>query len=261
MPGAVEQARRLENDFVLADALANARGPAEADLTLPSHEFEWKGRWFYATPHVLRDAIGAVAGMSMAWMDITDRKQAEQQRAEAHRRLQEYARQDYLTGLYNRRVLDEHLEREIARTRRDAQTLSVCMVDVDHFKAYNDHLGHLEGDVCLRAVAQALARHVVRPADLVSRYGGEEFVIVLPDTDEKGAERVAERLRAAVESLALPHAAAPLGVVTVSVGLVSCGPSRTAPAVPDLLRAADQALYRAKHAGRNRVSAGRYAIV
>ncbi|QHJ00726.1 diguanylate cyclase [Xylophilus rhododendri] len=246
MPEAVHQ---LGEDFALADL--------DALPQLPSHEFEWKGRWFYATPHVLRDALGAVAGMSMAWMDITARKQAEQQLTEANLRLEQYARQDYLTGLYNRRYLDERLEREIARARREAGMLSVCMVDVDHFKAYNDSRGHLAGDACLRAVAHTLAQHVTRPGDLVSRYGGEEFVVVLADTDEQGAQRVAERVRSAVEALALPHPDAPSGRVTVSVGVVSCWPGNDAPDVDSLLRAADQALYEAKRGGRNRVAAGR----
>lgn len=241
MPVAVAQ---MQEDFQLADA--------SGGTTLPSHEFEWNGRWFYATPHVLRDARGEVAGLSMAWMDITARKLAEQQLTEANERLELYARQDYLTGLYNRRYLDERLAREIARAQRDSQTLSVCMVDVDHFKAYNDAQGHLAGDACLRTVARALALEVRRPGDLVSRYGGEEFVMVLAATDAPGAAKVAEQVRSAIEALRLPHPDAPPGIVTVSLGLVSWRPDGTGLADPSgLLRAADQALYEAKRAGRN----------
>lgn len=245
MPPAIGQ---LQGDFGRADQ--------DAHMRLPSHEFEWKDRWFYATPHVLRDALGAVVGMSMAWIDITARKHAEQQLTDANQRLELYARQDYLTGLYNRRYLDERLAREIARARREGETLAVCMVDVDYFKAYNDRLGHLAGDDCLRAVAQALAEQVTRPGDLVSRYGGEEFVVVLAATDESGARLVADRIRAAVEALGLPHPEAPLGVVTVSAGAVACRPAAELPDVASLLRSADQALYAAKRAGRNRVAAG-----
>lgn len=234
-------------------ALADAEGAAP----LASHEVERDGRWLHVTPHALRDALGAVAGLSLAWLDITARKRAERQLTEANQQLNLYARQDYLTGLYNRRYLDERLAREIGRAQRDGQPLSVCMVDVDHFKDYNDALGHLAGDACLRSVARTLAQDVMRPGDLVSRYGGEEFVVVLAATDGDGAARVAERLRAAVAALGLPHPTAPAGCVTVSVGVVSCRPQRSGTEldVATLLRAADRALYAAKRAGRNRVAA------
>ncbi|MCZ2496018.1 diguanylate cyclase [Xylophilus sp. Kf1] len=245
LPVVVEQ---IQRDFRLADA--------NGGTALPSHEFQWAGRWFYATPHALRDARGDVAGLSIAWLDITARKLAEQQLIEANERLELYARKDYLTGLYNRRYLDEGLAREIARAQRDRRTLSVCMVDVDHFKAYNDAQGHLAGDACLRAVARALALEVRRPGDLVSRYGGEEFVMVLAATDASGAAKVAEQVRSAIEALRLPHPDAPLGIVSVSSGLVSWQPDGQGLADPSgLLRAADQALYAAKRAGRNCVRA------
>lgn len=244
LPGAAQQ---------LAEDLASADGGAP-----PRHrEFERDGRWLYAVPQALRDARGDVAGLSIAWLDLTERKVAERQLGEANRRLARYAQQDYLTGLFNRRYLDERLGREIARARREGQPLSVCMVDVDHFKSYNDTLGHLAGDDCLRAVARALTQDTMRPGDVVSRYGGEEFVLVLAATGERGARVVAERARAAVEALRLPHPVSPLGVVTVSLGVATCLPSREggAPGMASLLRAADEALYAAKHAGRNRTAA------
>jgi diguanylate cyclase (GGDEF)-like protein len=241
---------------VAADALREDFAAADAGAPMPGREWAWDGRWFYVTRHPLRDARGAVVGLSVAWMDITARKMAEEQLTAANDRLAYYARQDYLTGLHNRRSLDERLEREIARARRDGQVLSLCMADVDYFKSYNDTQGHLGGDECLRAVARVLEQCALRPGDMVSRYGGEEFVVVLPGTDARGAAAVAERMRAQVETLRLPHPASPQGLVTVSLGVVCWQPvPGDAPVeAAALLQAADRALYAAKSAGRNRTA-------
>ena len=231
----------------------------ERGQPVEDHEFEWQAQWFHAVSSPLRDALGRVIGLSAAWTDITRRKRVEQQLTEANHRLEHYAQQDYLTGLYNRRYLDERLAREIARARRDDQPLSLCMVDVDYFKSYNDRHGHVAGDECLRAVAGALAQAAARPGDIVSRYGGEEFVVVLCATDEPGAMAVAQRLRAAVAALQLPHADSPYAQVTVSAGVLTCRPAQpqscaTPFGVQALLRAVDAALYTAKRQGRNRVA-------
>jgi len=136
--------------------------------------------------------------------------------------------------------------------RASAVQLALVMFDVDHFKAYNDTYGHQQGDACLRNVALAVAGATLRAGDLVARYGGEEFVLVLPGTTLEGAAIVAERVRAAVENLALPHRGGD-GVVTASVGVACCVPGEGASSEA-LLAAADSALYRAKRAGRNRVA-------
>lgn len=168
--------------------------------------------------------------------------------------LRELAFRDGLTSVANRRYFDERYKTELRRAQRGAKPLSLAMIDVDNFKRYNDHYGHQSGDDCLRAVALALKNQLHRPADLLARYGGEEFVCILPDTDIGGASQTAERLRWAVEQLALPHAASDTSkVVTVSVGVASID------AVADdaelsLLTLADQQLYLSKHGGRNRVS-------
>lgn len=173
---------------------------------------------------------------------------------------------DALTGLANRRRFDEMLEREWSRAQRPGYPLALAMIDVDHFKRYNDRYGHPAGDTVLRSVAQALAHAAQRPADLVARYGGEEFVMLMPQTPRAGAQILADRALVMVESLGIPHAGSPTADhVTVSIGMAcwegnaahweaeGCGASpRTAPAVSgqDLLTAADQALYAAKAAGR-----------
>lgn len=167
-------------------------------------------------------------------------------------RLKGLSRQDALTGIANRRAFDETLAMEWERAQRGGHALALVMVDVDHFKAYNDHLGHPEGDRCLQAVAGALEAALPRKVDTIARYGGEEFAAILPYTDQAGAERVAETLRMAVQDLTFPHPASPVGPsVTISLGAVALTPGR-GQSPEQLTAAADKALYRAKHAGRNR---------
>jgi diguanylate cyclase (GGDEF)-like protein len=172
----------------------------------------------------------------------------------ANARLERLAITDTLTGLANRRRLDEVLAAEWRRAMRSRTTLSVAMIDIDHFKGYNDHYGHAGGDECLRRVAASLAEEV-RNTDHVARYGGEEFMIVLPETDLDGAWIVAERVRAAVEARAEPHAAAPRGIVTISIGIAAVLPSLDH-SPDDLVKNADVHLYQAKREGRNRIAGG-----
>lgn len=162
---------------------------------------------------------------------------------------------DGLTGIVNRRGFDQALITEWRRSKRTHSSLSLLLIDIDHFKAYNDAYGHIEGDTCLRFVADTLTRCLNRPADLVCRYGGEEFVCILPDTDAQGAEQIANTLREAVETSAKPHASNnELGIVTISVGAASTVPGeREGSSELDLLKRADDALYAAKDAGRNTV--------
>ncbi|MGN6651677.1 sensor domain-containing diguanylate cyclase [Trinickia sp.] len=170
---------------------------------------------------------------------------------DAHTSLLHVAVRDGLTGVYNRLYFEAQFPKELDRAKRAAQPLSLVIVDVDHFKHYNDTFGHLQGDTCLIAVARALAGVLLRPADFVARYGGEEFAIVLPETDLRGASEVAERARQAVLRLDL-ETPAPAGRVTISAG---CATTVTGEIrLPfDLASAADAALYRAKSAGRNRI--------
>lgn len=171
--------------------------------------------------------------------------------ADANARLLQLSRTDALTGLANRRALDETLQREGARARRTGAPLSVLLCDVDHFKRYNDRFGHPAGDECLVAVAATLKTCARRPGDLVARYGGEEFVVMLGDTTENAALEMARELCRHVARLAMPHPDSSHGVVTISVGVAGRA-GGFADQGADLLAAADQALYRAKAAGRNR---------
>jgi two-component system chemotaxis family response regulator WspR len=164
------------------------------------------------------------------------------------------AHRDGLTGLTNRRHFDEQYTEEWRRAERKKHLVSLIMFDVDFFKAYNDALGHLEGDECLKRISRAVAGIPCRPGDVVARYGGEEFIVLLPETDASGGRLIAEKLRQEVENLQLPHPASAVGpFVTVSLGVVTGVPMPDCS--PDsLVKLADEALYRAKAAGRNRIS-------
>lgn len=169
--------------------------------------------------------------------------------------LERFALLDGLTGVHNRRYFDNQLEKEIGRNQREDHPLSVIMMDIDHFKDFNDHYGHGAGDTCLQQVARTLTGALPRPGDTLCRYGGEEFVALLPDSDADGARIVAERLRKAVEAISITHEySSASSVVTLSLGIAaveSAGEQKTG--AEALLTRADEALYAAKHAGRNRV--------
>jgi diguanylate cyclase (GGDEF)-like protein len=181
-------------------------------------------------------------------------------RAQLHHRrsataLQRAAMVDPLTRIPNRRHFDSFLEKEWQRALRSGAPLSLLMLDVDHFKLYNDTLGHAAGDACLVQVASVLQQHALRPADLAARYGGEEFVVLFGETPFEAAATLAESIRAAVEGLHIPNPRSPTGDwVTVSIGVAGMVPSPLA-SVRDLLLMADRRLYAAKAAGRNRVEA------
>lgn len=172
---------------------------------------------------------------------------------QANRELVELSRVDGLTGIANRRWLDEVLAGEWNRARRDATPLAMMMVDIDRFKDYNDRYGHLAGDDCLRAVAEVLQREVGRRAgDFVARFGGEEFAVLLWDADDRAALELAQRLRVALAGARLEHEGSPTGALTVSTGVASIVPDGD-PSPEHLIERADTALYEAKRAGRDRV--------
>ena len=168
----------------------------------------------------------------------------------ANGQLQQMAFLDGLTGLANRRRFDQYIHREWRRLSRERGLLSLIMVDIDHFKDYNDRYGHQAGDKCLRAVASKLGKVPRRPADLAARYGGEEFSVILPNTTLAGAEKIAEDIRLAARQLQIPHQSSIAGIITVSLGVACCQPT-IGTYVQDLIGAADQALYQAKAEGRD----------
>ncbi len=170
----------------------------------------------------------------------------------ANRRLAALADTDALTGLGNRRAFDYQLAQEWSRAAREKSTLGLLILDIDQFKAYNDTYGHQSGDACLQQVAAAIRGALHRPSDFAARYGGEEMVVILPQSSREGALHVAEAVRAAIQGLGMEHKGGPAGVVTASVGAATMAASATVQAA-ELIRRADTALYAAKDGGRNRV--------
>jgi diguanylate cyclase (GGDEF)-like protein len=184
------------------------------------------------------------------WSARLERYNRELYADKAH--LETESRTDPLTGLSNRRYLEELLDREWNRCRREGQPLACVLLDIDHFKRFNDHYGHDGGDRCLRQVGQVLKNGLKRASDHAARYGGEEFMVLLPNTDLDGAVRVAEQLRQAVAARCIPHAASETADhLTVSLGAASMVPDEDT-LVQELPKAADLALYEAKHQGRDR---------
>lgn len=171
---------------------------------------------------------------------------------QAHQTLKDLALTDSLTGLGNRRRLDAVLDVEIARARRQGYPVALVMMDLDFFKAYNDRYGHLAGDQCLRRVAEVLGQALKRPADLAVRYGGEEFTLLLPDTDGHGAGLIVQETLQQLRRLAIEHAGSPFGVVSASAGIAVAHPAQQPISSQALVAEADAALYEAKRQGRDR---------
>ena len=264
---------------------------SQLSIVHSQHEANGQPIWMESHKVPLHDAAGSIIGMLGTVQDITDRKQAEltlqQINSELERRVAERTAQqealtrklanrtvelemlnrqleeingqldhlahiDGLTQVANRRRFNQALNHEWKRLIREQQCLSLMLLDIDHFKGFNDHYGHPAGDDCLHRVAQCLKAVMRRPADLVARYGGEEFAILLPNTDAAGAMHVAQLLQAQIQSLQILHATSLVsGQVTVSIGVVSWVPEQRL-SVEAFVEQADQALYEAKNTGRAR---------
>jgi diguanylate cyclase (GGDEF)-like protein len=206
------------------------------------------GRWLQVRTRPTADGASMVVVS-----DITTVKRSEGELRTLTHQLRTLATTDGLTGLMNRRAFDGLLEDEVARTTGDHSHLSLVMFDVDRFKAYNDCYGHPAGDQCLKEVSRCLTSALLRQRDAAARFGGEEFAVVLPDTDEDSAFVVAERVRQALAELEVPHIMSEHGVVTLSAGIATYNDDTERRSAAQLIARADEALYQAKEAGRNRV--------
>ena len=236
-------------DFCVAQSKAGS--DHEADYRAKTRDGDYV--WIRDVVHVVRDNSGDVEALIGFMFDISERKETEQKLLDLQKELEELSFKDGLTAVSNRRMFDSVLEQEWLQARRYKQPLSLLLIDIDYFKQFNDCYGHIKGDDCLREVAQTLSRAATRARDFFARFGGEEFVMVLPETGAGSVKHVAERCQQLISDLQMPHQASAISqFLTVSIG---CG--TFIPAVDDEMRdfvnAVDRALYQAKQAGRNRI--------
>ena len=210
---------------------------------------------FLATAVLSADVVGLVLGDLK--LSALRAEQTHAQLNDALETLEEVVRVDAVTRIANRRYFDEVLEKEWNRAIREASTISIVLMDVDLFKSYNDLYGHLAGDECLRRIAEIATNTLRRSGDILARFGGEEFALVLPNADAAGAARVAGQIHASIRDAAIPHLSAPKRQLTISIGCATVSPKPGEPA-SSLVATADRALYQAKRDGRDRVAIANY---
>ena len=207
--------------------------------------------WIRDVVHVVRNEDGSANALIGFMFDITERKQIEEELVRLQKEFRELSYKDGLTGVANRRMFDSVLDVEWNSAQRNKQPLSVILLDIDYFKQYNDHYGHIQGDDCLKRVATALGKAGTRARDFFARYGGEEFILVLPETDAESAYRVAERCRAAIFKEQIPHEKSDAGqILTISLGIATLTPTHKDDPVT-FMEKVDRQLYLAKQRGRN----------
>ncbi|TPG10284.1 sensor domain-containing diguanylate cyclase [Rhodanobacter glycinis] len=212
--------------------------------------------WIRDVVHVVRNDDGTVASLIGFMFDISERKRTEQQLISLQKELEELSFRDGLTGVANRRRFDAIMELEWGNAQRNQQPLSLIMLDIDYFKQYNDHYGHLEGDLSLKRVAWVLSSAATRARDLLARFGGEEFVLVLPETDATAAHALAERCSRLVSDERIAHEPSPIGhMLTISLGVGTAIPG-PADELLTFIDTVDKRLYRAKQRGRDCIVAG-----
>ncbi len=236
-------------DYCVSQSKAGVDHEADYRALTASGEYVW----IRDVVHVVRDAAGEVEALVGFMFDISERKKAEEKLLGLQKELEDFSFRDGLTGAANRRKFDAVFHDEWNEARRHVQPIALIMFDIDYFKQYNDHYGHVQGDEALKRVGRALASAANRPRDFFARYGGEEFVLVLPATDGAAAMRVAERCRQAIFKEQIAHAASPLGqLLTVSQGV-----GAVIPAAHDdpltFIDTVDRRLYLAKQRGRDRI--------
>ncbi len=238
-------------DFCVAQSQSGT--DHEADYRAMTKDGEYI--WIRDVVHVARDENGEVEALIGFMFDISERKETEQKLLDLQKELEELSFKDGLTGVSNRRMFDSVLEREWVKARRDKQPLSLLLIDIDFFKQYNDFYGHILGDDCLKQVAQTLSTVATRSRDFFARFGGEEFVMVLPETDAEAAKIIAERCQKAIFKLQISHQQSDVSqLLTISIGAGTLVPTHSHDS-RDFINTVDKALYQAKQQGRNTIQA------
>jgi diguanylate cyclase (GGDEF)-like protein/PAS domain S-box-containing protein len=238
-------------DFCVAQSQAGT--DHEADYRALTKDGDYV--WIRDVVHVVRKENGEVDSLVGFMFDISERKRTEEKLIRLQKELEDLSFKDGLTGVANRRMFDAVLEMEWGNARRQLQPLSLILLDIDFFKQYNDHFGHLQGDDCLKRVANALTQAATRPRDFIARFGGEEFVLVLPETDAEAAAKVAERCRHAIAREHIAHPHSPIGKhLTVSMGVGTIVPGYRDEMLA-FVEEVDRRLYQAKQQGRDCVVA------
>jgi len=243
-----------DRDRVVQFCIAQSQAGVDHEADYRALTCEGQYVWIRDVVHVVRNEDGTVDSLVGFMFDISERKRAEEQLLKLQRELTELSFRDGLTGVANRRRLDAFLDIEWATACRERKPLSLVLADIDCFKEYNDHYGHLAGDACLRRVAGLLEATAVRGRDLLGRFGGEEFLLVLPDTDAAGARERAERCLGKFTEARIPHDSSTVDtLLTASFGVATLVPAPGDDLLA-FLETVDRCLYRAKAQGRNRVA-------
>lgn len=242
-----EEDREWVVNYCVSQSKAGENHEADYRALTKSGEYVW----IRDVVQVVRNSNGEVEALIGFMFDISERKKTEQKLIEMQKQLEELSFKDGLTSVANKRMFNNIIDIEWANARRNNQPLSLIMLDIDYFKQYNDHYGHIQGDDCLKQVAKALGTAATRARDFFARFGGEEFVLVLPETDAEAAIKIAERCRNLIFKEQIPHAQSPVSqLLTISIGVGTIIPSHKDQAI-DFIAHVDKSLYAAKQKGRN----------
>jgi len=247
-----EEDRQRVVDFCVAQSIAGIDHEADYRALTRGGDYVW----IRDVVHVVRKEDGSVDSLIGFMFDISERKKTEEQLVLLQRELEEMSFKDGLTGVANRRRFDFIMDVEWGNARRNKQPMSLIMLDIDYFKQYNDHYGHLQGDSCLKQVAAILSKVGTRARDFLARFGGEEFVFILPETNAKSAMKIAERCREMLADAQIPHEESQVDqVLTASIGVSTIIPCHD-DIMHTFIETVDRRLYQAKQKGRDRIVAG-----